>query len=270
MHRGGRARRQYSLWLGFSLLLLGLGCSGEPAAAPESTIPATASKPAAPESTIPATDSKPAAPGSTVPAPLSRRSAPESSAAADSRPVVIFLGDSLSAGAGLPAEEAFPSLIGEKIAAAGLAYRVVNAGVSGDTSAGGLARIDWLLQLPVAVLVLELGANDMLRGLGTSELYANLQAILDRTRAAHPEVRFVVAGMRAAPNLGPEFVRSFDGVYPRLAREYGAVLLPFLLEDVVGDAALNQADGIHPTAEGHRIIAEHLWQVLEPLLLASG
>jgi acyl-CoA thioesterase-1 len=182
------------------------------------------------------------------------------------RPVVLFLGDSLTAGYGLPAEQAFPALIQERIDAEGLDYRVVNAGVSGDTSAGGLRRTEWLLQLPVAVLVLELGANDMLRGLGVDPMRRNLQAIIDRVRDAHPDTRVVVAGMRAAPNLGPGYVRAFDAVYPALARDNDAALVPFLLEGVAGDASLNQADGIHPTARGHRRVADTLWEALAPVL----
>ncbi|MCA9503992.1 MAG: arylesterase [Myxococcales bacterium] len=184
----------------------------------------------------------------------------------DTRPVVLFLGTSLTAGYGLPESEAFPARIQARIDAAGLDYRVVNAGVSGDTSAGGLRRLDWLLRLPVAVLVLELGANDMLRGQGVDALRANLEAIVDRTRAAHPDARIVIAGMRAAPNLGPDYARAFDAVYPELAERAGAALVPFLLEDVAARRELNQADGIHPTADGHARIAERIWQTLEPVL----
>ncbi len=182
------------------------------------------------------------------------------------RPTIVFLGTSLTAGYGLPESEAFPALIQDRIDALGLDYRVVNAGVSGDTSAGGLRRIDWLLRLPIAVLVLELGANDMLRGLSPDRLRANLEAILDRTLEAHPRVRFVIAGMRAAPNLGEDYVRDFDAIYPSLATRYSAALVPFLLEDVAARHQLNQADGIHPTAEGHELIADRLWKTLRPIL----
>lgn len=153
---------------------------------------------------------------------------------------------------------------------AGLDFRAVNAGVSGDTSAGGLRRIDWLLRMPVAVLVLELGANDMLRGQRADQLKTNLEAILDQTAARHPGVKFVIAGMRAAPNLGREYGDAFDGVYPALAERYKAALVPFLLEDVAARRNLNQADGIHPTAEGHQLIAERLWTTLEPVLREQG
>ena len=197
------------------------------------------------------------------PAPRAAASTP---AATPESPVVLFVGTSLTAGYGLPSDQAFPALVQGRIDRAGLDYRVVNAGVSGDTSAGGLARIDWLLRAPVAVLVLELGANDMLRGQDVAELGRNLQHIIDRTRAAHPGARLVVAGMRAPPNLGASYVRGFAAVYPALTQKNDGVLLPFVLEGVAGDPGLNQPDGIHPTAEGHRVVAENLWQVLEPVL----
>jgi len=181
-------------------------------------------------------------------------------------PVVLFVGTSLTAGYGLPSDEAFPALVQQRIDAEGMGYRVVNAGVSGDTSAGGLRRIDWLLRLPIAVLVLELGANDMLRGLDVDALRTNLEEILRRTRAAFPEARTVVVGMRAAPNLGAAYGEAFEAVFPAVARAQDAVLVPFLLEGVAGDATLNQADGIHPTAEGHRRIAKTVWRVLVPVL----
>lgn len=184
----------------------------------------------------------------------------------DRRPTLVFLGTSLTAGYGLPEAEAFPARIQRRIEARGLDYRVVNAGVSGDTSAGGLRRLDWLLRLPIAVLVVELGANDMLRGQSVEALRENLDAILERTRAAHPEARFLIAGMRAAPNLGPRYAKAFDAVYPALAERWDAELVPFLLEDVAAVRRLNQADGIHPTAEGHALIADRIWESLEPLL----
>lgn len=184
----------------------------------------------------------------------------------DDRPVIVFLGTSLTAGYGLEERQAYPALIQERIDAAGLDYRVINAGVSGDTSAGGLRRLDWLLRLPVAVLVLELGANDMLRGQGVEAMRRNLETILERTRETHPDAGLVLAGMRAAPNLGPEYVERFDAVYPDLAERYDAPLVPFLLEDVAARRHLNQADGIHPTAEGHALIAERVWETLEPVL----
>ncbi len=207
-------------------------------------------------------------PAETAPLEASPQAAASAGVATQESPVVLFLGTSLTAGYGLPAEEAFPALVQERIDAAALDYRVVNAGVSGDTSAGGLRRLDWLLRLPVAVLVLELGANDMLRGQSVDQLRGNLQDIVERTRAAHPGVRLVVAGMRAAPNLGARYVRDFEAVYRSLADRYQGVLVPFLLEGVAGRPSLNLADGIHPSAEGHRLIADQLWPVLEPVLRA--
>src|SRR5262245_59828065 len=175
---------------------------------------------------------------------------PAAEAPSPERPVVLFLGDSLTAGYGLAAEEAFPALVQERIDAAGFDYRVVNAGVSGDTSAGGRRRIDWLLRQPIAVLVLALGANDMLRGQDLGALRANLRAIVEKTRAAYPGAGLVIAGMRAPPNLGRDYARGFETVFRELAEESGAALIPFLLEGVAADPDLNQADGIHPTAKG--------------------
>ena len=188
----------------------------------------------------------------------------------DDRPVVLFVGTSLTAGYGLPAREAFPALIQQKIDDAGLHYRIVNAGVSGDTSAGGLRRIDWLLQSPVAVLVLELGANDMLRGLDLDSMHKNLRVIIERTRASYPSVKILIAGMRAAPNLGHAYVKKFEAIFPELALRYDASLVPFLLEDVAARRNLNQVDGIHPTAEGHALIAERVWRELSGLLVESA
>ena len=182
---------------------------------------------------------------------------------------IVFFGDSLSAGYGLAnaASEAFPNLIQRKITDAKLPYRVVNAGLSGDTTAGGLRRIDWLLQHPIDILVLELGGNDGLRGLPTQETARNLQTIIDKTRAKNPQVKIIIAGMRLPPNLGVDYVARFIAVFPALAKSNpDAVLLPFILEGVGGDPRLNQHDQIHPTAEGHKIIAELVWKTLQPLL----
>ena len=192
------------------------------------------------------------------------RSQPTSNQA--SSPVIVFLGTSLTAGYGLPESQAFPALIQARIDSSNLDYRVINAGVSGDTSAGGLRRLDWLLRLPVAALVLELGANDMLRGQSIDELRSNLATILERTSAAYPDARFLIAGMRAAPNLGRDYVAEFDAIYPALASEYEAAFVPFVLQDVAARRHLNQADGIHPTAEGHALIAERIWPKLEAIL----
>jgi acyl-CoA thioesterase-1 len=189
-----------------------------------------------------------------------------SPATPDPRHVVLFFGTSLTAGLGLEPGEAYPALVQQKIDSAGLPYRVVNGGVSGETSAAGRRRIDWLLQQPVDVLVLELGANDALRGQDLTMAKANLQAIINRTRARYPRVRVVVAGMEAPPNLGNRYTREFRRVFTGLVRENHATLIPFLLDSVAGVPELNQADGIHPTAEGARIVANTVWRVIEPLL----
>lgn len=181
--------------------------------------------------------------------------------------MVLFLGTSLTAGYGLEdPTQAFPGLIQQKIDSAGMGFRVVNGGVSGDTSAGGLRRLEWLLNEPVRVLVLELGANDGLRGLALEQLRANLLEAIRQTRARHPEARVLVAGMEAPPNLGERYTGDFRAVFRQVAEDTGSTWLPFLLDGVAGDPALNQADGIHPTEEGHRRVAEHLWSTLEPLL----
>ena len=171
-----------------------------------------------------------------------------------------------AAGPGEIATTRAPSLIEARIDSAGLPYRVVNAGVSGETSAAGLRRIDWLLTQPVAVLVLELGANDALRGQDLAAARANLQEIIDRTRAKHPNVRIVIAGMQAPPNLGRRYTADFARMFADLARDNRAALIPFLLEGVGGVPEMNQGDGIHPNADGARVVADNVWAVLEPIL----
>jgi len=182
------------------------------------------------------------------------------------RPTVLFLGTSLTAGLGLTPEQTYPALIQRKIDSAGLNYTVVNAGVSGETSAGARNRIDWLLQRPIGVLVVETGANDGLRGLPADSLRANIKAILERARRLRPAPKLVLLGMQIPRNYGVVYSDQFRAVYPELAREYGATLVPFLLEGVGGVAALNQPDGVHPTAEGQKKMAETVWKVLEPVL----
>lgn len=184
----------------------------------------------------------------------------------DGRPVILFLGTSLTAGLGLDPAEAFPALIQARLDAEGLRYRAVNAGVSGETSAGALRRMDWLLRQKVAVVVIETGANDGLRGQDPEFTRANIQAIIDRARRQDPPPRLVLAGMEALPNYGEPYRRRLRAIYPALARSSGAVLIPFLLEGVAGSPALNQADGIHPTAEGQRRVADTVWKALRPLL----
>lgn len=182
---------------------------------------------------------------------------------------LVFLGDSLTAGYGVKPNEAFPALIGEKIRTANLPFEVENAGLSGDTTAGGLRRVDWLLQRPIDVLVIELGGNDGLRGLPVAAIKTNLQAIIDKAKAKNPTVKVVIAGMQIPPNLGAEYSGSFQRVFGDVAQANAAALIPFLLEGVGGMRELNQADGIHPTAAGHRMIAEVIWRTLAPLLKQS-
>jgi acyl-CoA thioesterase-1 len=181
-------------------------------------------------------------------------------------PVVLFLGTSLTAGLGLEESQAYPALIQQRIDSAGLRFRVVNAGVSGETSAGGLRRIDWVLRQPIAVLVLELGANDALRGQDLDATRRNLQAIIDRTRTAYPDCAVVIAGMQAPPNLGRRYTREFRDLFPALARLNHAALIPFLLDSVAAIPRLNQADGMHPNVAGERIVARNVWRVLGPVL----
>jgi acyl-CoA thioesterase I len=192
--------------------------------------------------------------------------APTPTPAATSTKTLVFLGDSLTAGLGVQPSEAFPALIAEKIRATGLSFEIQNAGLSGDTSAGALRRIDWLLQRPIDVLVIELGGNDGLRGLPVRSLKANLQAIIDKAKAKNPALKVVIAGMQIPPNLGADYSADFQRVYAELARENNAVLIPFLLAGVGGHRDLNQPDLIHPTAAGHRIVADLVWRTLEPIL----
>ena len=176
---------------------------------------------------------------------------------------IVVLGDSLTAGLGLAPDEAYPAVLQEYLAAKGLQYQVVNAGISGDTSAGGLSRLDWALEGDVRILIVALGANDGLRGLPVTQLRKNLATIVERAQARG--ITVVLAGMEAPPNWGDEYIRAFHEVYPSLAKEYKVALVPFLLEGVAGISQLNQRDGIHPTARGDRLVADTVWTVLEPI-----
>jgi acyl-CoA thioesterase-1 len=179
---------------------------------------------------------------------------------------ILFFGDSLTAGYGIDPASAFPSLIQEKIRANGWNFQVISAGVSGETTAGGLRRVDWVLQRPVDIFVLELGANDGLRGQPLENARENLQAIIDRVKSKYPQVRIVLAGMQIPANLGREYTASFRAIFPKLAQKNNAALIPFLLEGVGGVPRLNLPDGLHPTPQGHKMVAENVWQVLEPVL----
>jgi acyl-CoA thioesterase-1 len=223
------------------LMALAAGCSRERATPSEAPAPAAPQPPSAP------------------PAPR-----PDDAA----RPKVVVLGDSLTAGLGLAESEAYPALLAQKLQAAGYDWDVVNAGVSGDTSAAGLARVDWALDQPnVRILVLELGANDGLRGLPVAEMKKNLAAIIERAQARH--IGVLLAGMEAPPNFGGDYTVSFRQAYRDLAKQYNVTLLPFLLDNVAGHAGLNQGDGIHPNIEGERIVTDNVWRALKPMVAAA-
>ncbi len=210
------------------------------------------------DSAQPAREAAPAAaPRPLAAAPVSR----------PSRPRIVVLGDSLTAGLGLPVTGSYPSLLQERLDAGGYDFEVINAGVSGDTSAGGLSRLDWSLDGDVRILIVALGGNDGLRGLPPGEMKRNLGEIIRRARERN--IAVLLAGMESLTNMGPDYQRRFHDVFPALAREHQVSFLPFLLEGVAGRADLNQSDGIHPTAEGARVIAGHLWPVLEPMARAA-
>jgi acyl-CoA thioesterase-1 len=179
---------------------------------------------------------------------------------------VLFIGTSLTAGLGLNPDSAYPQLIAEKIQAARLPYDVVNAGVSGETTAGLLRRLDWLLRGNFDVVVVESGANDGLRGTPVATVKENLRSILSRIRSAHPLAKVMLVQMEAPPNLGPEYTNAFHAAYADVAKESGATLVPFLLQGVAGERDLNQADGIHPNQRGEHIVADNIWKSLEPVL----
>jgi acyl-CoA thioesterase-1 len=183
------------------------------------------------------------------------------------RPKIVALGDSLTAGLGLDVEEAYPAILQERIDEAGYSYQVVNAGVSGDTTAGGLSRVDWVLEGEVRVLILALGGNDGLRGLPAAEMKRNLAAIVERAQEKGAAV--ILAGMEAPPNMGSAYTSEFRQVFRDLAKEYDVAFLPFLLDGVAGDRELNQRDGIHPNAEGARRLADSIWPLLRPMLESS-
>lgn len=194
--------------------------------------------------------------------PTENTAASDSSATTSNEKTILFYGNSLTAGYGVEPSEAFPALIQDKIDSLDLAYKVVNAGVSGETTSGGNSRIDWVLRQPVDIFILELGGNDGLRGIPLIETRKNLQAILDKVKAKYPDVQIILAGMQVPPNMGSTYANEFRALFPELADKNKVGLIPFLLEKVGGERMLNQADGIHPTPEGHKIVAENVWAVL--------
>lgn len=181
---------------------------------------------------------------------------------------ILFFGNSLTAGLGLEPAQAFPALIQNKIDSLGWNFAVINAGLSGETSSGGVRRINWLLKRKIDVLVLELGGNDVLRGISLELTRKNLQVIIDTARRKYPHVKIILAGMLAPPNFGQKYTAQFQLLYSELAKKNELAFIPFLLEGVGGVPELNQPDGIHPTAAGHKIIAETVWKVLQPLLIS--
>ena len=196
--------------------------------------------------------------------------APPTAATASPEPAVVILGTSLTAGLGLDPDSAYPALLQRKIDSAGFRYRILNAGVSGESSAGALRRIDWVLRDHPAMLLIETGANDGLRGQTPDSLRANIQAIIDRTRRQSPETRILLLGMEALPNLGATYTRRFHDVYPALARKNRLPFVPFLLAGVAGVDSLNQADGIHPNARGAELVADNVWPALNQALLEKS
>ena len=225
------------------LSALAMACSGD-GASRDTTSTTKAASP--PESPVAATDTAPAA--------------------IDGRRTILFLGTSLTAGLGLEPDSAYPQQIQRNIDASGLPYQVVNAGVSGETSAGLLRRLDWVLRRPADVIVVETGANDGLRGLSVDATRATIGDVLTRIRKERPDATILLAQMEAPRNLGQQYTSAFSAMFPDLAREHGAVLIPFLLEGVAGVGRFNQNDGIHPNDEGERIVAGNVWRVLQPLL----
>ena len=205
-------------------------------------------------------DQSPKSPAAPSPTPNTQTPPPSN------KKTILFFGNSLTAGYGVSPTEAFPALIGRRLDSLHLPYQVVNAGLSGETSAGGKTRIGWILKQRISIFVLELGGNDGLRGIPLTGTTANLQAIIDSVKLRYPDARIILAGMQIPPNMGADYGTAFRDLYPRLAAANHAILIPFLLQNVGGIPQLNQGDGIHPTAAGHKIVAENVWQVLAPLL----
>lgn len=192
-----------------------------------------------------------------------------SAAAAEAPPrTIVAFGDSLTAGLGVPLDRAYPAQLAQRLAQGGYPYRVVNAGVSGDTTAGGLRRVNWVLQSKPSVVIVALGANDGLRGLKLADTRQNLEAIIERLQQASAVV--VLAGMKLPPNYGADYTEGFEALFPALAKRYGLSLIPFLLEGVAAKPTLNQADGIHPTEEGYRLVTDTVYRTLAPLLEQNG
>ncbi len=188
------------------------------------------------------------------------------SVVAQEKKTILFFGDSIAAGYGIEPQQAFPAIIQNKIDSAGLNYEVINGGLSGETSAGGLRRIDWVLQRDIDIIVLELGGNDGLRGIDLSSTKENLQQIIDKAKAKNPDVEIILAGMQVPPNLGTDYTQEFQNLYPELAKENNLILIPLILDKVGGKDEYMQPDQIHPNVQGHKVVAETVWDVLSNLL----
>ena len=182
------------------------------------------------------------------------------------QPIILFFGNSITAGYGLSVEQAFPAILQDRLDSLGYDYKVVNAGLSGETTSGGINRIDWVLQTVPDIFVLELGANDGLRGLDLNITEQNLKGIIEKVRKANPNVKIILAGMMVPPNMGSDYATSFQNIFKQVADEKDVVLVPFILDGVAGNPELNLPDGIHPTPEGHEIVADNVWEYLKPLL----
>jgi acyl-CoA thioesterase I len=191
---------------------------------------------------------------------------PTASTAVSTKKNIVFFGNSLTAALGLSTTQGFPALIQKKIDSLQLDYTCINAGLSGETTVDGKNRVDWVLQQPVSIFVLELGGNDALRGLPVADAKANLLTIIEKVKKQYPTCKVMISGMMAPPNLGNKYTTDFSKMYADIAKTTNSALLPFLLEGVGGNPKLNQADGIHPTAEGQKIVTENIWKVLRPLL----
>lgn len=185
---------------------------------------------------------------------------------ADPNKKILFFGDSLTAGYGLEVSQAFPALIQQKLDSLSLGYSVINAGLSGETTASGKNRLGWVLEDDIDIIIIELGANDGLRGIPLDETRNNLKSMVETVRTKLPNAEIILAGMKIPPNMGPEYTAEFEGIFPNLASAEKVHLIPFLLEDVAGIPELNQGDGIHPTVEGQKIVAQNVWDILGPLL----
>ncbi len=184
----------------------------------------------------------------------------------DSSKKILFFGDSLTAGYGLEVSQAYPALIQQRLDSLGLDYTVINAGLSGETTASGKNRLDWVLEDDMDIVIIELGANDGLRGIPLTETESNLLSMVDKVQSELPNAKIILAGMKIPPNMGPEYTSAFEQLFPELAESENIALIPFLLENVAGIPELNQGDGIHPTVEGQKIVAENVWEVLKPVL----